>query len=421
LYRLVHIQFYIGLIALALSLPAAVMIIFKFTVTAALVFLISVGLCTWISLVMTTFFYLLLSKIVNGERFKDIISYAQIVMAVVVFGSYQFLPHLMDIAILKSAVLQVKWWTYIFPPAWLAAFVKICCFSDRTIPFIILGATGVIIPVSGAIVLLKYVSGGFGNILSENTSESPESQKSTKMKTRFAEALCNLFCVSENEKAGWKLTLATTKRDRKFKQTVYPNFGIMLVFAIVVLKPDLANLAGSLQGDDFRKYFFIMIMGFSVFNAILQLPYTDTPEAGWIYRALPVTSHSHLLTGSVKAMLSKFLAPIYIILTIPSLILWGFPFLFQIILSFVANVFLVQVSILFQDTFLPFTRIREMQQKGANSLMAIISMILMTFAGGLIYLTKFIPVWVNALVCILATYCIVLIFKHIRKRKFIFT
>jgi hypothetical protein len=58
-----------------------------------------------------------------------------------------------------------------------------------------------------------------------------------------------------------------------------------------------------------------------------------------------------------------------------------------------------------------------MQQKGLNSLMAILSMILMTIAGGLIYLTKFIPVWITALVCVLAGYCIILIYRHIRNRK----
>lgn len=422
MFRIVHIQVYMGLIALALSVPASIMIIFKYSLSAALVFLIAVGLCSWISLVLTTFFYLMLSKIVNGERFKDIISYAQIIMVVIVFGSYQLIPHLMDIGELKNAALQVSWWTYFFPPAWLAAFVKICCLGERTFPFLLLALPGIIVPAAGVIILVRFVSKGFGNILSEDTAERSVRQSNVKLKTRFGSGLYNLFCITENEIAGWKLTLSTVKRDRKFKQSVYPNFGMIIVLAIVLLKPDLTNLIGSLQeNDEFRKYFFIVILGFSMNNAILQLPYTDTPEAAWIYRALPFNAYGEIITGSVKAMLIKFLIPIYVIITIPSLMLWGFPFVAQILLSVLCNILLVQLIVLFQDTVLPFTRIREMQQKGTNSLRAFFSMIMLLVISGLIYSTKFIPFWSTILICGIITFFIVLIFRQIRKRKFRFS
>ena len=215
--------------------------------------------------------------------------------------------------------------------------------------------------------------------------------------------------------------MATMKRDRKFKQSVYPNFGIMIVLAIILLKPDLSNILSSLQGnDEFGKYFFVMMLGFSVNAAILQLPYTDTPEAAWIYRALPFTAHGDIISGATKAMLTKFLIPIYFIIAIPSMLLWGLTFAFQILLSVLGNILLVLVIVSTRETLLPFTRVREMQQKGLNTVRAIFSMIFMVMMAGLIYATKLIPVWITAAICGIVYCCIIFIFRSIRNRKFKF-
>jgi ABC-2 type transport system permease protein len=415
--RLVHIQFYMGLIALALSFPTGIIIVIKYNVLTALIYFIAVALCTWISLIFTTFIYLMLSRIVNGERFKDLISYAQIIMAVAVFGSYQLIPRVMDTEILKNASLTVQWWTWLFPPAWLAALVTVIT-SGSTLSFKLLALPGVVVPVAGAIILMRSMSKGFGNILSDASSESSASQNTSELKRGLLSGLNNFFCSSEYEKAGWEISMATMKRDRKFKQSVYPNFGIMIVLAIIVLKPDLSNILSSLKGnDEFGKYFFVMMLGFSVNAAILQLPYTDTPEAAWIYKALPFTAHGDIISGATKAMLAKFLIPIYIIITIPSVLLWGIPFVSQILLSVLGNILLVLIIVSTRETLLPFTRVREMQQKGINTIRGIFSMIFMVMMAGLIYATRFIPIWITVAICSIVYCCIILIFRSVRKRK----
>jgi hypothetical protein len=419
MYRLIHIQFYMGLIAIALSITGAIVIIFKYSVLASLIFLITAFLSTWIALLFTTFFYLLLSKIVNGDRFKDIISYAQIIMVVVVFGSYQLMPRLMDSAVLSNLKLHVSWWTYFFPPAWLAAIVKIFCFTDNSVEFILLALPGVIVPIVGAVLLIRFISNGFGNILSENSSDSSVNQNNSSLKAGLLTRLNNLFCISGSEKAGWNFTMSTIKRDRKFKQAVYPNFGILLVLAIILLKPDVTHPIASLQGlNDFNKYLFLMILGFSVNNAVLQLPYTDTPEAAWIYKALPFNEHGELLTGAIKAILTKFLVPTYAIILIPVIFLWGFSIILPVLLTLLGNIFMVLIVLAIQETFLPFTRFREMQQKGINSLRAILSMILMFLVAGGIYMTRLIPLWMTVLLCCMVLCFNVVIFRRIRNRKF---
>ena len=416
MFRLVHIQFYIGFIALALSLAAGVLMAVKYKGIATIIYFFAVGLSIWITLIFTTFIYLLISKAVNGERFKDFISYTQIVIAVLIFGAYQLLPRLMDSHILTNVSMSFSWWTYLIPPAWLAALVKMSLLTDPTTPLLVLSSLAILVPAGGAFFLVRFLSKGFGDILAEGSAGSAIPQKTGTLRTRFADKINNFFCISDIEKAGWNLAVATTKRDRKFKQAVYPYFGIMIVFAVVILKPDLTNLAVSLQeNNQFSKYLFIVIVGFSVNAAFIQLPYTDSPEAAWIYRALPLKEYGHIMTGALKAILSRFFIPVYLLLTIPCIILWGATIMPQLILSGLGNILIVMLPVLFQKMELPFTRARDMQQKGTNSLLAILSMALMFITTGVVYFTSFLPGWVTFLICGSTLGLIVLIFRYIRK------
>jgi ABC-2 type transport system permease protein len=416
LFRLTHIQVYMGFIALALSLPAAVIIAMDYGALAVIIYFVAMVLSTWLTLIFTTFIYLLLSKIVNGERFKDFLTYTQIGIAILIFGSYQLVPRLMEAHALKNITLSVRWWTYCFPPAWFAALVKLGLFKDSTTPFLILALLAVCIPIIGVFFLVRSISKGFGNILAESSSEKINKTINSPVSTGLRNKVNKLFCISEIEKAGWNFTIATTRRDRKFKQAVYPFFGIILVFAIAILKPDLTNLAKSLhENNDLRRYLFIVILGYCGSAAIMQLPFTDTPEAAWIYKVVPTKEHGHLMTGSLKAIILKFFTPLYFLTVIPLILLWGIGVLPQIILSFLCTILIVLAGFLIMKKELPFTRAREMQQKGMTSLIAFFSMIFMFLIAWFVYLTTHFYAVITILICCLVLGLIALIFRHFRK------
>jgi ABC-2 type transport system permease protein len=419
LLRLVHIQFYIGFISLSLAIVPGIMLAFKYNGVAVLIYFIAVGLCTWLTLIFTTFIYLLISKTVEGERFKDIITYVQVILAILIFAGYQLMPRLMDADVFSKASMSIQWWTYMFPPAWFAALIKLSLFTGSSTPVLLLSSMAVAIPVSGAVVLIRFLSKGFGNILSEESSESVIQVTRKTTTEKKMNKISRFFCISDIESAGWNLAVSTTRRDRKFKQSVYPYLGIMVVFAIVILKPDLNNLAGSLKElNDLSRYLFIIIVGFSGSVAVSQLPYTDTPEAAWIYRALPLKRHGHLLTGAIKAMLARFFLPVYLLVTIPALWLWGINIFPQILLGGLGIILLILITILLQKMELPFTQLREMQQKGINSIMAVFSMILMGIIAGLVYLTSLISAWITFLICGIVAGLIVLSFRSIRNKQY---
>jgi hypothetical protein len=419
LSRLLHIQFYVLYIALALSAVSAIVTLFQFGVLAALLFIVGVGLSTWITLLITSLFYLLMSKFVSGERFKDIVNYVQIVLAIIVMGGYQFLPRLLEADALKNFTMNVHGWTYLIPPAWLAAFVQLSVPSGITLKIILLALPAVVFALGGGMLMVRFLSGGFASILMQSSVAQSESKTKVATETKPVSGFYRLFCVSGYEKTGWKMVMAITRRDRKFKQAVYPMYGFMLVIVFAMLRPDFNHLSAWLQNlGETKNYLMFVFFGFFATSSITQMQYTDTPEAGWVYRALPITSPGHILSGAVKAMLIKFFVPMYTVLTITAMFIWGIRILPLMLLGAVLIILSTLITLNVRNTSLPFTQPREIQQTGDNFLKAMLGMFIMGVLVGIIYLASFLPVWSLYLLSAIILVANSFVFQSIRKIVF---
>lgn len=419
LSRLLHIQFYLMFIGLSLSAISVVVTAFKFGISAAVFYLIGVLLCTWISILFTSLFYILISKFVSGERFKDIITYVQIFLAIIVMGGYQLIPRMMDVEGIANFSMSIHAYTYFVPPAWLAAWVQLSMPKTLTVQVIMLSVPAVIFTIVGGTLLVRFLSGGFANILSQTGETTSVAKKGNIASVNPLKGTYRFLCVSEHEKTGWQLAFAITKRDRKFKQAVYPAYGFMIVMAVVFLKPDFNNLSQwYTQLSDSSRYLMFIFFGFFATNCVDQIRFTDSPEAGWVYKALPIAMPGHILTGAVKAVLCKYFLPVYLVLITAAAIIWGFQILPLMILGAILIVTTTLISITIQNPALPFTQPREMQQKGSNFLKIIMGTVIMGVLIGFVYLASFLPGWIVGLLGLMALAGNVLIYKYIRSIKF---
>lgn len=419
LSRLLHIQFYLMFIGLALSAISTIVTIVKFGVLAGVFYLIGVLLCTWISILFTSLFYILISKFVSGERFKDIITYVQIFLAIIIMGGYQLIPRMMDVDGIANFTMRIQPYTYFVPPAWLAAWVQLSMPKGISSQIVMLSIPAILFTAVGGMLLVRFLSGGFANILAQ-TGETTSVTKKNKTGIKPATGIYRLFCVSAHEKTGWKLALAMTKRDRKFKQAVYPAYGFMIVMAIALLRPDFNNLSQwYIQLGESSRYLMFIFFGFFASNCVDQIRYTDTPEAGWVYKALPIAAPGHILSGAIKAVLIKHFVPIYVILITAATVIWGWHILPLMFLGAILIITATLISIIIQNIALPFTQPREMQQKGSNFLKIMLGTIIMGALIGFVYLASFFPGWVVYILGALALLGNVFIYKYIRGIKFI--
>ncbi len=418
LARIMHIQFYMGYIALALALFSGVILAIKFNALITLAYFLGVGLSAWITLLFTIFFYLALSKVVKGEKFKDFVTYVQIFLAVVIFGGYQLLPRIIDTDAMKQVSMSIHWWTYLIPPAWLAGFVKFFTFTN-TINVELLFALAVAVPFFGVIIIVRFLSTGFGNILASDTADEKSQIEKKSLKEQFSDQMNRLFCVTEMEKLGWNITMKTTRRDRKFKQSVYPMLGVIPVIAVMMLKPDLSDFTGSIQKmGNSDRYLYFIFLGFFATMSIMQLPFTDTPEASWVYKALPFHQEGHIISGSVKALLYKFFVPVYGILIIGAIFIWNIGILPEMLLGGLLTILLTLVMVILQKMGLPFTQAREMQQKGNTIITTFLGMFLMGAIVGLVYLSSLLSNWIILILNVLTIGIIIITNRSIRSKKY---
>jgi hypothetical protein len=120
------------------------------------------------------------------------------------------------------------------------------------------------------------------------------------------------------------------------------------------------------------------------------------------------------MAGALKAFLSWSYIPVCLTLTIPCLILWGRPIISQLILSGLGNILIVIIPVSLQKIELPFPSSSDMQQLGTNSLLEILSMVLLYIVAGGVYMTSLLPARVTFLICGLAAGSIAFLFSFVR-------
>ncbi len=128
--RITHIVIYILMITLALTAASIIIGTIKFGPIFTVVFIFTLFFAVLFVVFLANVFYLLLMKISSGENFQNIILYFQILMAAFAMGSYQLLPRLIEMDALEGFTLPIRWWTYLLPPAWMAAPIDIAVNGD---------------------------------------------------------------------------------------------------------------------------------------------------------------------------------------------------------------------------------------------------------------------------------------------------
>jgi ABC-2 type transport system permease protein len=421
LSRFLHIQFYIMFIALALSAISLIITVFMFGLIAAFLFLLGVMLSTWISLLITSFFYLLLTKFVSADKFKDIITYVQIFLIILIMGGYQVLPRLVEINTLVNYSMDIGFWAYSLPPVWLAALVQLSNPEYVKLSVVILSLLALLGSFIGGVLTVRFLSKGFGDVLTQSSEtvklKHQNNIKSLNRFTFFKKILCN----SAFEEAGWKLVMSVTHRDRKFKQAVYPSFGLMIILGFAMLRPDLNNFTEWFRNlPNTQNYFVFIFFGFFATTSLVQLQYTDTPEAAWVYKSLPVATPGHILSGAIKAMLAKYFVPMYILLLSTVLIIWGIKLLPIMLLGALLTITSTLISIIFQTPVLPFSQPRIMQQKGMNNIKVFLGLLFMGVVVGIVYFLSLAPLWGLIVAAVISLLTNVLLFIYIRKLTFPF-
>lgn len=359
--RITHIILYLLMITLSLSLASLVIGTIKFGLLFTLLFLLALLLSVLFVVFAANVFYLLLIKISGEEHFRDIILYFQIFMAAFAMGSYQLLPRLVGIDQIKNFTFTIRWWTYLLPPAWMAAPIDAALTGNTNSSALIFTALGVGIPLLSILAVTRYLAPGFNRAITRlDTAGTTSNQKREKAGRRLSllAFFSRILTFNRSENAVFQTVWKLTSRDRKFKLKTYPTFGYLVIIGAVLTLYNDGKILEALQTlPSTRKFVVILYLGCVLIpTVLLQQRFSDQYEAAWIYRALPFSRPSDILKGSLKAMILKYGCLTFAPIALFVLLVWGFSAFDDVVFAFF-NMVLCSVLLAFTvRSDLPFSR-----------------------------------------------------------------
>ena len=388
--RIMHISIYVFRLAFLQGLAGLVITGFTEGLLAVPVFFLQIIQASFLSILLVNLMYLLLMKMVSPQKFKDIISYFQIAFSVLIFGTSQLLPSLIDTTILNHINILDYKWSYFVPPVWIAALSEALLHPLRTnVAITTLAVIGLLAPLAGLWLVAKVFAPGFNNKLSAaagSDGTSTEALPSGELKKRrfdLGERLSDLFAKDPVENAGFRITSKLAARTREFKIKVYPSFAYVPIFFLYFSLKGSASLTERLAALQHTPgYIFLIYFCTFVMSAVLQhISFSEKYKPAWIYYALPIKEPGKILSGMYKVVVILYYLPYCILIGMLSVVIWGPEAINDIILAIIVGMIFGILMALFMVKGLPFSKPVLIKQSGGRILTSFLILFLISVAG----------------------------------------
>ena len=361
--RLAHIAVYLASLALSLSAGTVVLGAFqveRFGLWFVPVFLLTLAASVTLVVFVVHVFYLAAMRIWDLERFRDVILYVQMFMAVAVVGGYQLMPRLTDVHALKTLRIEDCWWVYLAPPCWMAAPLHMLSghvnATTLTLTGLAIGA-----PLVGLVLVVWVLAPGFGRALSqlEATADAAQTARHATGPDRgvWMNRFAGWLTKPGVERAAFELVWQLSSRDRQFKMRVYPTAAFLLLIGGVMLLGDNKSVSEALANlPETKKYLLILYFACMMSpTAVFQQRFSSQGEAAWIYTALPVDRPGRVLVGALKVMLVRFVAFAFAGVAVLTLAIWGWRILPDVVLAGCATLLVAVLQALIFARSFPFS------------------------------------------------------------------
>src|SRR5439155_17685656 len=125
LARLLHILVHVCKLILPMGIPGVVYVYYHAGLGGALLLVLLIVLLTLFAIFFINAVYILILRLTTPQRFQNIISYFQIVFAVVVYGGYQLFPRMIGRYHLDELDLSRRKAMVLYPIFWMANSWKV--------------------------------------------------------------------------------------------------------------------------------------------------------------------------------------------------------------------------------------------------------------------------------------------------------
>lgn len=392
----IHIAYYIGTIALSVMLPSMVTAFIFHGVLYGLLFVVMSVVITVFCLHLAGTIYYLLFKVFSGEKLKDILSGFQVFMTIAMVLAYQIVPRVINFAEFAKAELTFSPFFVILPPAWFAGILAVFFAATPAGYYYVLAGMAVGVIILLEVVYNKKVMPEFEGELDKLT----ETAKENKTLSVFSSFMCKILSKDKQENAFMKLVLIQISRNRDIKLKLYPQLANALILPVIILLSQISK-AGSFTAliTSIRENRWTIALLYSVgltSSAIYTIiSQSENKESLLFYQVLPIENLSKCIRAGVKVVLFRYITPVFMILSAIFFVICGIKVLPDIVLAYIAFIFITSFEIRISSWVLPFSTETVTGNAGYNMFMFFINMILLGGAGFVhIFFLKAIPLQV---------------------------
>jgi hypothetical protein len=282
---------------------------------------------------------------------------------------------------------------YALPPVWMALTVDAFRLMQFDMVHIIMIILSVLIPLCGFWFLFKYLAPGFAKRLTSlqgtsNNKISNESYIGKIERSSLSDRISDWACSTPVEKGAFGFTWKITGRDRNFRMQFYPGLAYILIFFFIfVIRGGKSISENWQQLPETNNYLWLIYLSMlSVASSLTFVAYNDAFAASWIYHSAPVRQPGSIILGMIKSLFIKFFIPVYSMLFLIAINIWGMKVADDFLFGFFSNMLCFLVLAMLSDHYLPFSRQPDTKQQAGRFVVILIQFLLVGGLVGLHYL-----------------------------------
>ena len=395
--RLLHIIIHISKLVIPLNLAGIITIGITKGIGAALIFIGILPFAIVFTIFLINALYLVILKVTTPEKFKSAITYFQIIFAVLIYGSYQIIPRMIDETTLENFAIPEDGWMIIAPPYWFAAAWSSLYHLKGSWYQIAATSLSFTMPVFSVWLIIKYFAPSFNRKLAMiSGSDQAEHKIATSIegsklsKTSLMEKLSSFFTKSGAERMGFEFTWMMTGRSRDFKIKTYPFFGYLAVYLVMFFINKKNFSLDSIRNNENSAKLLLLIsiymIGMLLMQAITNIRVSDKFKAGWIFFTTPIKQPGNVISGATKALIFKFYLPFALAVSFSLIPFLGWTILPNIILGLCNQLCIAFLMVYISVRDLPFANAEIGKVKGSKFAKSMLMLILPFGMAGIHYL-----------------------------------
>ncbi|MCV9885063.1 hypothetical protein [Metabacillus halosaccharovorans] len=372
--KMVHVMIYLFFLTIALvGIPLIVGLV-KNGLIFFLVSVINILLIDIFVVGLTALIYLSILLFFDGEKLKDIINYVQIFLSLAIMIGYQLLAR--SFVIIDLAIsFEPQWWQVFIFPMWYGAIMDMIMKGDFQPIYLLFSALGIIFPLLSLWLYIKF-NPAFEQNLQKLTYQGKAKEK---RRSKLSQLFLKLICRTHEERTFFRFAGLMMKNERDFKLKVYPSLGFSVVIPFIFIMNGFNTDFDQISNNNsYLSIYFSLII---IPTTMMLLKFSGKYKGSWIYRVAPIVQLKPMFSGTIKAFIFKLYLPVYLLLCVLFLALFGVYVLPDLIVVFINSCLYAVICFMILKKSLPFSESFEHVNQNNGALVFGLMLIAGLFAG----------------------------------------